>query len=174
MAEFRQATEIKPDFAQAHYNLGLGLVGCGRLDEAIVHYQKALEIKPEYADAHNNLGTIYAERGLFNEAFAHYRKALEIKPDDAQLHDNLGNVLVSQGKFNEAIVHYREALRLTPNAAAALNALAWALATSPEPSFAQRRGGRQPGPAGGSSFRRPRTGNPRYAGRRLCPGGPFS
>ena len=135
MAQFHQALGIKPDFAEAHYNLGVTLVGCGRFDEAIVHYRKALEIRPDYASAHDNLGTILAERGQLDEAVAHYHQALEIKPDDAQLHDNLGNVLARQEKFNEAIVHYREALRLAPNAVPALNALAWALATSPQASL---------------------------------------
>ena len=173
-SSFARRLEIKPDFAEAHYNLGLALVACGRLDEAIVHFRKALEIKPDYAEAHNNLGSILAERGQFNEAFAHYQKALEIKPDDAQLHDNLGNVLASQGKFDEAMVHYREALRLAPNAVPALNALAWALATSPEASLRNGAEAVSLAQRAAPTFRRPRTGNPRYVGRRLCRGGAFS
>jgi Flp pilus assembly protein TadD len=36
------------------------------------------------------------------------------------------------GRNREAVAQYREALRLNPNLAAALNNLAWTLATSPE------------------------------------------
>ena len=46
--------KIKPDYAEAHNNLGNVLAGRGQIDEAIAHYQKALEIKPDYADARRN------------------------------------------------------------------------------------------------------------------------
>ena len=52
----KKALEIKPDYAEAHDNLGMALAGRGQVDEAIAHYQKALEIKPDYVEAHNNLG----------------------------------------------------------------------------------------------------------------------
>ena len=48
--------ELKPDFAEAHNNLGNALQEPGKLDEAIACYRRALELKPDYAEAHNNLG----------------------------------------------------------------------------------------------------------------------
>ena len=42
IAHFRKALEIKPDYAEAHYNLGLVLAGRGQVDEAMDHYRKAL------------------------------------------------------------------------------------------------------------------------------------
>ena len=86
IAHYRKALEIKPDYAEAHNNLGNALAGRGQVDEAIAHYRKALEIKPDYAEAHYNLGNALAGRGQVDEAIAHYRKALEIKPDDAEAH----------------------------------------------------------------------------------------
>ncbi len=35
-----KALEIKPDYVEAHDNLGIVLAGCGRIDEAIEHYQQ--------------------------------------------------------------------------------------------------------------------------------------
>ena len=90
IAHYRKALEIKPDDAEAHYNLGNALAGRGQVDEAIAHYQTALELKPDYADAHNNLANALAGRGQVDEAVAHYRKALEIKPDYVEAHYNLG------------------------------------------------------------------------------------
>ena len=46
IAHYRKALEIKPDYAEAHNNLGAGSGGRGQIDEAIAHYQQALEIKP--------------------------------------------------------------------------------------------------------------------------------
>ena len=83
IAHYQKALEIRPDYAEAHNNLGIALAGRGRIDEAIAHFQKALEIKPDYAEAHNNLGIALAGRGRIDEAIAHFQKALEIKPDYA-------------------------------------------------------------------------------------------
>ena len=47
IAHYRKALEIKPDYADAHYNLGNALAGRGRFEEAIAHYRKALEIRPD-------------------------------------------------------------------------------------------------------------------------------
>ena len=37
-----EGPESNPDYAEAHYNLGIALTNRGRLDEVIEHYQKAL------------------------------------------------------------------------------------------------------------------------------------
>ena len=78
IAHYRKALEIKPDYAEAHYNLGIALAGRGQVDEAIAHYRKALEIKPDYAEAHINLGIVLAGRGQVDEAIDHYQKALAL------------------------------------------------------------------------------------------------
>ena len=102
-----------------HNNIGNTLVGLGRLDAAIAHYQKALEIKPEFAAAHNNLGNVLTEIGQFDAAVAHCQRALEIKPDFAAAHNNIGNALVGIGQVDMAIAHYRRALEIQPDYARA-------------------------------------------------------
>ena len=47
---------LKPDYAEAHNNLGNVLVSRGQIDEAIAHFQKALQLDPELVTAHDNLG----------------------------------------------------------------------------------------------------------------------
>jgi Flp pilus assembly protein TadD len=47
---------MKPDYAEAHSNLGVTLKELGRLDEAEASYRQAIALKPDYAEAHNNLG----------------------------------------------------------------------------------------------------------------------
>ena len=56
IGHYEQALRIKPDYAEAHNNLGIALVQAGRMQEAIGHYEQALRIKPDYAEAHYNLG----------------------------------------------------------------------------------------------------------------------
>ena len=83
IAHYQKALQIKPDYAEAHNNLGNALLQKGRVDEAIAHYQKALQIKPDNAEAHYNLGNALLQKGRVDEAIAQYQKALQIKPDSA-------------------------------------------------------------------------------------------
>ena len=53
----RRAIAAKPDFYEAHSNLGNALHALKRFDEAVVAYRHAIELNPNYADAWANLGT---------------------------------------------------------------------------------------------------------------------
>jgi tetratricopeptide (TPR) repeat protein len=52
---YEQALLIKPDYADAHYNLGGALGQAGRMQEAIGQYEQALRLKPDYAEARAKL-----------------------------------------------------------------------------------------------------------------------
>ena len=54
-ASFRQAIALKPDYAEAHSNLGVTLQGLGRLDEAEASFRQAIALKPDYTEAYWNL-----------------------------------------------------------------------------------------------------------------------
>lgn len=56
IVQYERAIAIKPDFAEAHCNLGVALAKQGRLEEAIPHFREAISIKPDFAEAHRNLG----------------------------------------------------------------------------------------------------------------------
>ena len=132
VAELETALRLKPDFADADFNLGNALNAEGRTREAVARYEEALRLRPDFAEAHNNLG--YAlERvpGRLDEAIDHYGIALRLKPDDAEAHINLGNALDTEGRTLEAVSHYEEALRLEPDDAAAHFNLAVALLRIP-------------------------------------------
>jgi tetratricopeptide (TPR) repeat protein len=45
------AIRLKPDYAEAHLNLGVALAKQQKYDEAIVHFEAALRIDPNYATA---------------------------------------------------------------------------------------------------------------------------
>jgi tetratricopeptide (TPR) repeat protein len=53
---------IKPDYAEAHYDLGVAFEQEGRIQEAVGHFEQALRIKPDYAEAQNRLARL-RERG---------------------------------------------------------------------------------------------------------------
>ena len=85
--------QLKPDYAEAHNNLGVALKDQGELEEAAACYRRAVELKPDYAEAHNNLGNAFKDHGELEEAVACYRRALDLKPDAAASLGSLVNTL---------------------------------------------------------------------------------
>ena len=71
------AIKIKPDYALAHYNLGIALVAEGKNEEATSHYKMAIKLKPDYDEAHYNLGVTLVAEGNNEEAISHYKMAIK-------------------------------------------------------------------------------------------------
>ena len=124
---FQEALSIKPDDAQANYNMGNAFKDQRKLEEAIEAYEKALSIKPDYADAYLNIGATLKDQGKLEEAIEAYNKALSIKPDYAEAYYNMGFALKEQGKPEEAIEAYKKALAIKPDYAEAHNNIGNAL-----------------------------------------------
>jgi tetratricopeptide (TPR) repeat protein len=84
---YRQAIKLKPDYAEAHSNLGNTLQELGKLDEAEKSFRQAIELKPDFAEAHNNLGKILYKVGYKDLALESIEKANNIDPQfqDARL-----------------------------------------------------------------------------------------
>ena len=123
MAAYRQAILLRPDFAQAHSNLGNGLRDQGDLEQAAAHYRTALTFIPEWAEAHYNLAGVVASQGRLEEAVAGYQQALALKPDFAEAHNNLGSLFKTLGRSEAALGCFRQALVLKPDYAEAHNNL---------------------------------------------------
>ena len=76
VASCRLALELKPDYADAHSNLGIAMHEQGKLDEAVACYRRALQLKPDFADAHGDLGSVLVEQGDLQGAEECFRTAL--------------------------------------------------------------------------------------------------
>ena len=58
----------KPDYAEAHNNLGITFKKRGKLEFAVKSYTKAISLKSDYAEAYNNLGNAFQELSKLDEA----------------------------------------------------------------------------------------------------------
>jgi FkbM family methyltransferase len=142
LAAFRQALEIKPDFAEAHNNFGLVRAAQNHLDEAVVAYRRSLALKPTFAEAHNNLGLALRLLGQKDAALACCREAARLLPELPQAQNNLGNALQEAGCYEEAMESLNAALRLDANYAQAHNNLGiclWRLGRYEEAAASYRR-----------------------------------
>lgn len=124
---YLESIRLKPDLADAHYNLGVLMEGQRKFDEARDSYRQAIQANPGHSHAYYNLGVLSQSQGRLEEAVRYFRETIRIDAYDAFAHNNLGNALRSQGKIPEAIEHYRLAVKYKPSYAAALNNLGYAL-----------------------------------------------
>ena len=58
ISAFERVIAIKPDNAEAYYNMGIVLMDQGKLEEAIEASKKALSLKPDYAEASHILSAL--------------------------------------------------------------------------------------------------------------------
>jgi tetratricopeptide (TPR) repeat protein len=132
----REAVRLKPDYADAHNNLGNALAKVpGGSAESVSEFEAALRIEPGMAEANGNLGSALVNiPGRVSEGISHLRTALQgnaDKPEFADLHVTLGNALETvPGGLPEAVSEFEAALRAKPGAANARIGLGDALAGS--------------------------------------------
>ncbi len=117
---YQRALRLKPDYGNAHQNLGVAYAQTKQIDKAIVELREAVRLQPKYANAHVNLGNAYYVNKQFAEAAEMYEKGLELleKPS-AQVNLCLGDAYGSLGQFEKARRQYKKALDLQPDYVAA-------------------------------------------------------
>ena len=100
VAQYQRALALKPDFAEAHNNLGNALKDQGKPEE-----QQSTTIAAPLPSSRTTprRTTISAmrlkTRESLDEAIACYRSALALKPNYASARNNLGNALKDQGRL---------------------------------------------------------------------------
>ncbi|WP_146747635.1 O-linked N-acetylglucosamine transferase, SPINDLY family protein [Paramagnetospirillum kuznetsovii] len=118
-----RAVALKPDFAEAHSNLGNALKDLGRIDAAMASYGRATALKPDFADPHFNLGNVLHELGRKDEAVVCYREAIRLRPDYVDAISNLAMCLRDLDHTDEAVNLLHRAIGLRPDHADALSNL---------------------------------------------------
>lgn len=112
---YQRALEVKPDFHEAWYNLGIIYQHKGEYDPAIHAFLKALEIRPDDYGVWNNLGVAYHHKEEYDLAIESYQTALEIKPDYHEAWFNLGIAHRNKWQYDQAIQAYQTALGIKPD-----------------------------------------------------------
>ena len=126
LERFEQVTTLAPDFADAHYHLGLVYYQKTEYRKAIDAFTQTLKLLPRDTDALIKLGLAshkageadaiapLAKRTLHEQAVKAYQTALEIQPHNVEALNNLGLTYQELGRFRDAIAVYEEGLTLDP------------------------------------------------------------
>ena len=113
-----RATQLAPDDTDAHFGLGVALIGTANMSEAVDELQKAVTLSPAFVDAHDTLARILATRapadgGNPDRAIREALQAcvLTAYQDGLRL-DALAIAYASAGRFDEAVATQKKALQL--------------------------------------------------------------
>ena len=110
---FERAIEQKPDFCEAHANLGMLLQKKGMLARAEAALRISIAIRPT-PEALSNLADLLAETKRFFEAEACYKLSLALNPLPATF-SNYAVLLACLKREAEAEACFRRALALSPD-----------------------------------------------------------
>src|SRR5262249_18317487 len=78
---YEHALQLRPEYAEAHYNLARALAALNQPDEAVAHYRRSLELRPDDAEFHSSFAPLLASSNQVEEALVHFRRALQLQPD---------------------------------------------------------------------------------------------
>jgi tetratricopeptide (TPR) repeat protein len=107
IAEFRKATELDPNLADAFVNLGAAFMEKHDYGGAIAPLKRALELSPDLPVAHQFLGYALLSQGFAAEAIPHLERVGAL--------DALGIAQIQTGQLNEAVANFTAALAKRPN-----------------------------------------------------------
>ena len=111
---FRRASQLEPDYADSHNNLGNVLKEQGKLEEAEISYRTALNWTHVLQKLTITLVIVLDKQTKFEEAEDCYNRALRVTPNYAEAHNQLGVLQLAQSRYEEAIDCFKRALQIQP------------------------------------------------------------
>jgi len=115
---FDTAIAVNPEYAEAHYSLGVLLSDMGRFAEAVDELSLARKAFPMTIHLARELGRALRGRGNVDEALAAYRAAIECsgrEPDAYLLHQDLGRIYYDRRQYDESAAELEHALAQNPS-----------------------------------------------------------
>ena len=111
---FENSIRIKPEFPDAHNNLGAIFLETCNLDEALNSINTAIKLKEDYVDAYANLGLVYKEKNFFQKALTILNKGLSYDLNNNAILSNIGEVYEGLNNYKKAEDYYLKVIKLDP------------------------------------------------------------
>jgi tetratricopeptide (TPR) repeat protein len=98
-------------------NIAALLMGDGRTERAIKHYEIALHENPTCPPLSNDMGLALLKMGNRERAFHFFQQAVDLNPLFWQAHVNLSAHYARAGSYRKSFLHITEAVRINPGSA---------------------------------------------------------
>ena len=121
--KLKQAVELSPDFAEAHYRLGLAYNATKQREEAdkafesaVKAYEKVTKREPKNSDAYYVLGLSYEQLGKYDEAVKALKEAVKNSPEESDdKYFELANAHFKIAQYDEAVRALKKVLEIKPD-----------------------------------------------------------
>lgn len=114
LSDLKRAVVLKPEDAQARYELAEALFAEGQYPQVVTQLEKAVALDPDHANARRLLARTFEKDGKVPKAMAVLEEMVKRAPHDADARDELCGFLLQQGRIDDAILHAAEAVRFSP------------------------------------------------------------
>ena len=121
--KLKQATELAPDFAEAHYRLGLAYNVTKRREEAdkafesaVKAFEKVTKREPKNSDAYYFLGLCLEKLGKYDEAVKALKEAVKNSPEENDdKYFELASAHFKIAQYDEAVRALNKVLEIKPD-----------------------------------------------------------
>lgn len=114
LESFKNAIAMDSGNAKAHYGLGLCLLKCGNVNQAIVELQKARWLEPNYAYVHIALGQAFETQGHDVDAIKQYQEAALLQPENPEPYLLIADIREDRNDMGKSVVELQNAQNIIP------------------------------------------------------------
>ncbi len=110
LAALEQVAALTPDFAPAHFQLGVCLQQSGEAEKALAQYREVMRLDPANLDNYFNATLILVQLNQPKEALENCLKILQARPDDPDVNEMAGQCQLQLGDYPKALAYFEKAL----------------------------------------------------------------
>ncbi len=133
--QFTESIDLKPSYANAHFNRGELYFEIGKYDLAIADYNRAIDLDATDPQFFNSRGHCYFLKELYERAIEDYQLAADTGPANASFQIDLADAHQFLGNWQEAAEGYRAAVAIDNADPRAFQNAAWLMATCPDAKY---------------------------------------
>ena len=132
IALYKELLAQNPNFAEAHFSLGVILLGSGQTGAAIDRFAAAVKADPTYLQAHLQLAHTLRRTRAYDRALTAYQGALSVDPRLAEARLGYAVTLADAGRFGPCRSWLMESRRSDPDRPEFSELLVRILAAAPD------------------------------------------